>query len=84
MYKIKDKKASNYVLKVYRVELKVRMTLPWISGKQCTKSRTGTHKYLGVQIGEKLSWGSHTDTICNNLATQSQGKAPWGRGRICK
>ena len=24
-------------------------------------SRTGTHKCLSVQIGEKLSWESHTD-----------------------
>ena len=27
-------------------------------------SRTGTHKCRSVQIGEKLSWESHTDTIC--------------------
>jgi len=27
-------------------------------------SRTDTHKCLGVQIDEKLSWDSHTDMIC--------------------
>ena len=27
-------------------------------------SRTDTHKCLGVQIDEKLSWDSHIDMIC--------------------
>ena len=31
-------------------------------------SRTDTHKCLGVQIGEKLSWDSHIDMICEKTS----------------
>ena len=31
-------------------------------------SRTDTHKCLGVQIDEKLSWDSHVDMICKKAS----------------
>ena len=31
-------------------------------------SRTDTHKCLGVQIDEKLSWDSHIDMICKKTS----------------
>ena len=31
-------------------------------------SRTDTHKCLGVQIDEKLSWDSHIDMICEKTS----------------
>ena len=31
-------------------------------------SRTGRHKYLGVQINEKPSWDSHIDMICKKAS----------------
>jgi len=31
-------------------------------------SRTDTHKCLGVQIDEKLSWDSHIDMICKKAS----------------
>ena len=32
-------------------------------------SRTDTHKCLGVQIDEKLSWDSHIDKICKKASS---------------
>ena len=31
-------------------------------------SRTDTHKFLGVQIDENLSWDSHIDMFCNKVS----------------
>ena len=33
-----------------------------------TVSRTDTHKCLGVQIDEKLSWDGHIDMICKEAS----------------